>query len=93
MGRYASHAKIPFHEMILWAGNFPPDTHIKDWDYLSGKEQVSYWLCDDDPYFSPEMIPSQKELIDKIFNKKPRIHWYEGGHRVINDIVSELELY
>lgn len=93
MGRYASHAKIPFHEMVLWAGTFPPDTNYEDWNYLSGKEKISYWLCEDDPYFRPEMIPSQKELIASLFNKKPRIHWYEGGHRVINEIISELELY
>lgn len=90
MGRYASHAKIPFHKMIIWAGTFPPDTNREDWDYLTGHEEIHYFTSKEDIYFKEEMIPQQNEVIHNAMGKKPTLHWYDGGHKVIPGIVSKI---
>lgn len=90
MGRYAAHAKIPFNKMIIWAGTFPPDTSPKDWEYLTGNEEVHYYTSKEDIYFKEEMISQQNETVRKALGKSPELHWYEGGHKVITEIVNEL---
>ncbi|GAB4235132.1 MAG: esterase [Ekhidna sp.] len=90
MGRYAAHAKIPFKEMIIWAGTFPPDTHSDDWKFLTGKEEIHYYTSREDIYFKEEMIENQNNVLNAATGRKPTLHWYEGGHRVIADIVSKL---
>ena len=90
MGRYAAHAKIPFHQMIIWAGTFPPDTNPDDWKYLTGQEGIHYYTSREDIYFKDEMIPQQNEVVKKALGREPELHWYEGGHRVIPEIVANL---
>lgn len=90
MGRYAAHAKIPFQKMIIWAGTFPPDTNPKDWDYLTGKEEIHYYTSREDIYFKEEMIENQNKVVKDALGREPQLHWYEGGHRVIPSIVKQL---
>lgn len=89
MGRYAAHAKRPFHKMIIWAGTFPPDTNPKDWEYLTGDEEVHYFTSKEDIYFKEEMIPQQNKVVKEVMGKEPKLHWYDGGHRV-TDLVNTL---
>ena len=88
MGRYAAHAKIPFEQMIIWAGTFPPDTDPDDWKYLTGKEGIHYYTSKEDIYFKEEMIPQQNEVVKKALGREPDLHWYDGGHKVIPEIVE-----
>lgn len=90
MGRYAAHAKIPFKKMIIWAGIFPPDTDSKDWKYLTGKEEIYYYTSREDKYFKEEMVKNQSEVLKAAMNREPQLTWYEGGHRVIKEIVAHL---
>lgn len=90
MGRYAAHAKIPFHQMIIWAGTFPPDTNPEDWKYLTGEEGIHYYTSKEDIYFKEEMISQQNEVLKKALGREPDLHWYDGGHRVMPEIVASL---
>lgn len=90
MGRYAAHAKLPFNQMIIWAGTFPPDTTKEDWSYLTGKEGIHYFTSRDDIYFKEEFIDQQNEVVNKAFGRTPELHWYEGGHKVIPEIVTTI---
>lgn len=90
MGRYAAHAKIPFHQMIIWAGTFPPDTNPEDWKYLTGEEGIYYYTSKEDIYFKEEMISQQNEVVKKALGREPELHWYDGGHRVMPEIVASL---
>ena len=90
MGRYAAHAKIPFKKMIIWAGTFPPDTDPKDWQYLNGSEEIHYYTSREDKYFKEEMIDNQNKVLKAAMNREPELHLYEGGHRVIPEIVATL---
>ncbi|MEO9484217.1 MAG: alpha/beta hydrolase [Ekhidna sp.] len=88
MGRYAAHAKIPFGQMIIWAGTFPPDTQPEDWKYLTGEEGVHYYTSKQDIYFKDEMIPQQNEVVKKALGRTPELHWYDGGHRVMPGLLN-----
>ncbi|WP_370087725.1 alpha/beta hydrolase [Ekhidna sp.] len=90
MGRYAAHAKNPFDQMIIWAGTFPPDTNPNDWNFLTGKEGIHYYTSREDIYFKEEMILNQNEVVKTAMGREPELHWYEGGHRVIPEIVANL---
>ena len=90
MGRFAAHAKIPFHKMIIWAGTFPPDTNPEDWSYLTGNEGIHYYTSKDDIYFKEEMIPAQNQVVKNAIGREPQLHWYDGGHKVIPEIVATL---
>lgn len=90
MGRYAAHAKIPFDKMIIWAGTFPPDTDPANWNYLTGREAIHYYTSREDIYFKEEMIPKQNEVVKTAMGRAPELHWYDGGHRVIPELLSEI---
>lgn len=90
MGRYAAHAKIPFKKMIIWAGTFPPDTQTEDWQFLTGNEGIHYYTSREDIYFKEEMITQQNDVVQKAMGRAPSVHWYEGGHRVMPDLLSEI---
>ncbi len=90
MGRYAAHAKIPFSKMIIWAGTFPPDTDPQDWRYLTGKEGIHYYTSKEDIYFKDEMIPKQNEVVKTALEREPELHWYDGGHRVIPELLTKI---
>lgn len=90
MGRYASHAKIPFEKMIIWAGTFPPDTNPDDWGYLTGKEEIHYYTSREDIYFKEEMIDNQNQVVKEALGREPQLHWYEGGHKVIPGLLHEI---
>ena len=90
MGRYAAHAKIPFDQMVIWAGTFPPDTHPVEWSFLTGKEQVSYWTSKDDPFYQEGMVEKQNEVVQAAMGRTPELQWYEGGHRVIPELLVKI---
>ncbi len=90
MGRYAAHAQISFDQMIIWAGTFPPDTNPDHWKFLTGKEDIHYYTSKEDIYFREEMISQQNEVVKKALGREPELHWYEGGHRVIPNLLNSI---
>ncbi|WP_420315939.1 alpha/beta hydrolase [Ekhidna sp.] len=90
MGRYAAHAKIPFSKMIIWAGTFPPDTNPEDWKYLTGEEEIKYYTSREDIYFKEEMIGNQNKVLSATLNRSPELNWYDGGHKVISELLTEI---
>ena len=90
MGRYAAHAKRPFEQMIIWAGTFPPDTNPDDWKFLTGSEGIHYFTSKEDIYFKEEMIAQQNDVVEKAMGRTPELHWYNGGHRVISELLPAL---
>jgi predicted esterase len=90
MGRFAAHAKRAFSKMIIWAGTFPPDIDEDGYDFLTGQESFHYYTSREDPFFKEEMIKQQNDVVQKTVGKSPQLHWYEGGHRVIQELVGTI---
>lgn len=90
MARYAAHAKLPFAEMILWAGSFPPELEAGDFDFLSGTERIRYYTGNADPFFKTGMDEEQKKIIRSTMGMDPEITFFEGKHEVKTDLVTAL---
>lgn len=90
ISRFAAFSKIPFDVLVLWAGTFPPDIPEGGFDHLTGKEEIIYYTAKDDPYFKPEMPGQQREAVTRTMGKDPQVRYYEGGHKVIPDLLTEL---
>ncbi|MEQ9403396.1 MAG: hypothetical protein RIM99_07425 [Cyclobacteriaceae bacterium] len=90
MGRFAASSKIPFDKMIIWAGTFPPDIEPHAFNYLSGSEEIRYFTSRKDPFFKEEMIENQNEVVKKTLGREPELTWYEGGHKVVPELLPSL---
>ncbi len=90
MGRFAAWAKMPFQKMIIWAGTFPPDIEPNAFNFLSGNEEIAYFTSKEDPFFKEEMIENQNKVVSEATGKTPQLHWYEGGHTVIPELLSKI---
>ena len=87
MGRFASWSKLPFHKMIIWAGTFPPDIEPNEFNFLTQSEEITYFTSRDDPFFKEEMIENQNQVVSKTTGKTPELHWYDGGHTVVSELL------
>lgn len=90
MTRFAAHAKIPFENMIIWAGTFPPDISIDAFDFLTGKEEIVYYTSRKDPFFKEEMIDAQDRIIRETMGRSPELKWYEGVHQVVPEYLLSI---
>lgn len=90
IGRFAARAKLPFSQMIIWAGTFPPDIEPNAYDFLTGTERITYFTSRDDQFFKEEMIDNQNEVMMKTLGRKPELTWYEGGHKVIPELLLSI---
>lgn len=87
IGRFAANAKIPFSKMVIWAGTFPPDIEPNAYNFLTGEEEIIYFTSRTDPFFKEEMIDAQNDVMERTLGKRPKLNWYEGGHKVIPEIL------
>jgi predicted esterase len=90
MCRYAAHAKLPFGQMVLWAGTFPPELEKADFDFLKGDEQVKYYSGSDDPFYKEGMKEKQEELVLAAMGLTPTLFPFEGKHEVVASLVGKL---
>ncbi|WP_147303027.1 alpha/beta hydrolase [Marinoscillum furvescens] len=90
MVRYAAYAQIPFAQMVVWAGTFPPEPMSDAFAFLSGQESISYFSGKDDPFYKPEMEEQQRETIYKASGITPKVVFFEGKHEVKSELVSQL---
>ncbi len=90
ISRFAAFSKLPFDTLVLWAGGFPPDIPTGSFDHLSGKETLHYFTGHDDPYYKPEMLHTQTDLVLAAMGKAPHTTFFDGGHTVIPELLKEI---
>ncbi len=90
MCRYAAHAKLPFGQMVLWAGTFPPELERDDFHFLKGDEEVKYFSGSSDPFYKEGMKEKQEELVLAAMGLIPTLFPFEGKHEVIASLVGKL---
>ncbi len=90
MGRFAAWSKLSFDQMIIWAGTFPPDIEPNAFNFLSGSEGITYFTSREDPFFKEEMIENQNKVVSESTGKTPELRWYDGGHTVIPELLTEI---
>lgn len=90
ISRFVAYSKIPFHKMILWSGGFAHDLTNQDFKHLSGNETIHYFTSEDDPFYKPEMLVQQRERVMSAMGIKPEVRFFEGGHKVIPELLSDI---
>ena len=87
MTRYAVNAKIPFNQMIIWAGTFPPELSFSDFSFLSGSEKVKYITGKQDPFLEEGMEEKQRVRVIEAMDIDPEVIWFEGKHELNSEIL------
>lgn len=83
--RWATHGRLRFDRLILWAGLFPPDMDFeKGHNVLDGKKTYMV-VGDQDPYLTPARMNEFDELSKKL-SINPEKVVFEGKHE-LNEVV------
>lgn len=90
MCRYAAHAQVPFHQMIIWAGTFPPELDALDFSFMAGTEAVKYFTGRQDPFYKEGMEAAQRIKIEETLNVPPEVIWFDGKHEVLPALVQKI---
>lgn len=90
ISRFIAHSKLPFDKLALWAGGFAHDVTNDDFMHLSGNETVQYFTAEDDPFYQPEMKDQMMERVESTMGITPSVTFYEGGHKVIPELLPEI---
>jgi len=88
VSRFAAFSKIRFEKLVLWAGGFPPDLPKGSFDHLSGKEEVQFFLGNEDPFIKPEMLDEQLALVKSTMGIEPKLTTFDGGHLVLPELLE-----
>ncbi|MEQ8580786.1 MAG: alpha/beta hydrolase [Marinoscillum sp.] len=90
MCRYAAHARLPFDQMILWAGMFPPELANKDYDFLNRKISVKYFTGSRDPFYETGMKEGQVSKVRAVLGVDAEVRTFDGVHEVRADLINAL---
>lgn len=90
LGRFAAKARRPFKKMILWAGIFPKGITDGAFNFTTGREEIAYYVCREDPFLQEGMIEQQNEIMNRMFGKIPKLYWYQGGHKVVPELLLQI---
>lgn len=79
--RWATHGRLRFDRLILWAGLFPPDMDfVKGHNVLEGKKTYMV-VGDQDPYLNAERMKEFDALSEKL-DITPKKVVFEGKHEL-----------
>lgn len=79
--RWATHGRLRFDRLILWAGLFPPDMDfVKGHNVLEGKKTYMV-VGDQDPYLNAERMKEFDALAEKL-DITPKKVVFEGKHEL-----------
>ena len=84
--RWLAHAQVPYYQLIVWAGIFPPDI-----DRLElFRQRPHYFIVGrQDPFFKEEHLEKHLMMLRKKgLNPQPR--YFEGEHTLNPEILREL---
>ncbi len=90
MCRYAAHAKLPFEQMILWAGTFPPELERVDFDFCDQNVSVKYFTGYNDPFYQAGMKEDQVSKVRAALGVEAEVREFEGVHEVKADLINAL---
>lgn len=85
--RWATHGRLRFDRLILWAGLFPPDMDFeKGHNVLEGK-QTYMVVGDRDPYLTAERMQEFDDLSEKLAITPKKVV-FEGKHELNETVLT-----
>jgi len=89
--RWIADDYIPFDQLILWAGIFPPDMDFKKASDILKDKPIKYIYGESDPFIIEERIEEMKQLSIKL-NLQPTVIKFDGAHDIDEDTLNQLFL-
>ncbi len=87
--RWALKSQKSFHRLILWGGDFPPDTPWNDVRHRLDQLDIHLVYGDEDAYIKPIFLQRQREMLES--NRvNYRLKTYQGGHDIHPETLLEL---
>ena len=87
--RWATHGKIRFEKLVLWAGLFPPDMDFKTGHDILSSKKTYMVVGDQDPLMTADRINEFDELVIKLGIQPEKIV-FKGKHEINEEVFSQL---
>ena len=92
IGRITAYLKIPFDNLILWAGGFPTELTIEDFTFVKPNANLKVVLGKQDQYFKEaDYLPEIKRM-ESVIGLKSELVLFEGTHELRREVLKSLEL-
>lgn len=89
IARLLFHLKLPFDNLVLWAGGFPPELPGSDASFLKERHRVIVALGDNDQYYNDENYQVNIEYLENTFPNGIDFKSYSGDHSLKPDLLNE----
>ena len=86
--RWVARRKIICDKLVFYAGGFPNELKVSDFEFLPESSQKIMVHGDQDIYLTPDRLPFQIERLEELFKGKAHRLTFEGGHEILH---SQLE--
>jgi predicted esterase len=86
--RFIAHRKISCSSCIMHSGKLPQELKAQDFEFLEDTK-FSFIYGTKDEYLNPEIVNTEKERLNQIFQEKLEIISFDGGHEVNKEIISQ----
>ena len=90
MSRVAAWWKIPFDQLILWAGGFPHELTNEDFDFLKPESRLDIVLGNNDPIYKMPVFQADIDRAEKATGLQANFVQFDGKHEIQFNILSEL---
>ncbi|MEM9721831.1 MAG: alpha/beta hydrolase [Bacteroidota bacterium] len=90
ISRWAVSRKIPFFQLILWAGGFPHEITEDLTPQLSANAEVWTVVGNEDPFLTEERMETELKRLNEIFGNHVKYHLFEGKHEVQREVLQTL---
>ena len=78
--RLLFHLKLPFDNLVLWAGGFPPELPGSDISFLKNNYKLIVALGDNDQFYNEENYKINLDYLERTFHRSVTVNMYEGNH-------------
>ncbi len=90
ISRLAAYRKIPFSNLILWAGGFPPELTPDDFSFVNSKAKLKIVLGDRDMLFRLPKFQTEIDKAEKALGRSSEFIGFDGKHEVSRGVLETI---
>ena len=87
--RWLASGAVLCHRLVLWAASFPEDIDFEAGQAAFHDLPVDLVYGTQDEFITPENLARKQHLMEQL-GITPRVHTFEGGHTINQDLLREL---
>ena len=90
ISRLVAYKKIPFTNLILWAGGFPPELTPDDFSFADPQSKLKIVLGDQDPLFRMPKFQTEIGKAELALSRSSELIRFDGKHEVSRPVLETL---